>query len=93
MIKNKVNRYIETLKQYKGAKIDSLDRFNSLVSEKINEGDLKIILRPNLISVHFLGNDDIYLDIYSDNTVACSEDVYGKYMIFKDNVFNKCMLI
>ena len=93
MIKTKVNKYIETLKQYNGAEIDALDRFNSLVSEKINEGDLKIILRPNLISVHFLGNDDIYLDIYSDNTVACSEDVYGKYMIFKGDVFNKCMLI
>ena len=94
MIKAKVNKYIETLKQYNGAEIDALDRFNELVSETDNDGDLKIILRPHLISVHFLGNDDIYLDIYSDNTVvACSEDVYGKYMIFKDNVFNKCMLI
>ena len=93
MIKTKVNRYIETLKQYKGAEIDALDRFNSLVSETVNDGDLKIILRPNLISAHFLGNDDIYLDIYSDNTVACSEDMYGKYMIFKDGVFNKCMSV
>lgn len=93
MIKTKVNLYIETLKQYKGAEIAALDRFNSLLSETANDGDLKIILRPNLISVHFLGNDDIYLDIYSDNTVACSEDVYGKYMIFKDDIFNKCMLL
>lgn len=93
MIKNKVKRYIETLKQYKGAEIEALDKFNSLVSETANDGDLKIILRPTLISVHFLGNDDIYLDIYSDNTVACSEDVYGKYMIFKDDIFNKCMLL
>ena len=93
MIKAKVNKYIETLKQYKGAEIDALDRFNELVFETANDGDLKIILRPHLISVHFLGNDDVYLDIYSDNTVACSEDLYGKYMIFKDDIFNKCMLI
>lgn len=93
MIKTKVNRYIEKLKQYKGAEIDALDRFNKIVTETVNDGDLKIILRPHLIAVHFLGNDDIYLDIYSDNTVSCSEDLYGKYMVFKDDVFNKCMLL
>ena len=92
MIKTKVNRYIETLKQYKGAEIDALDRFNSLV-QRSEDGDVKIVLRQNLLEVHFLLDEDIYLDIYSDNTVACSEDVYGKYMIFKDNVFNKCMLV
>ena len=43
MIKAKVNRYIETLKQYKGAEINALDRFNELVSETVNDGDLKII--------------------------------------------------
>lgn len=92
MIKTKVNRYIETLKQYKGAEIDALDRFNSLV-QRSEDGDVKIVLHKNLLEVHFLPDEDIYLDIYSDNAVACSEDVYGKYMIFKDNVFNKCMLI
>lgn len=92
MIKVKVNRYIEILKQYNGAEIDALDRFNSLV-QRSEDGDVKIVLRQNLLEVHFLLDEDIYLDIYSDNTVACSEDVYGKHMIFKDNVFNKCMLI
>ena len=92
MIKTKVNRYIETLKQYKGAEIDALDRFNSLV-QRSEDGDVKIVLRQNLLEVHFLLDEDIYLDIYSDNTVSCSEDVYGKYMIFKDDVFNKCMLV
>ena len=92
MIKTKVNRYIETLKQYKGAKIDTLDRFNSLV-QRSEDGDVKIVLYQNLLEVHFLPDEDIYLNIYSDNMVACSEDVYGKHMIFKDNVFNKCMLV
>ena len=92
MTKAKVNCYIETLKQYKGAEIDALDRFNSLVQRSEGE-DVKIVLHQNLLEVHFLPDEDIYLDIYSDNTVACSEDVYGKYMIFKDNVFNKCMLV
>ena len=92
MIKVKVNRYIEILKQYNGAEIDALDRFNSLV-QRSEDGDVKIVLHKNLLEVHFLPDEDIYLDIYSDNTVACSEDVYGKYMIFKDDVFNKCMLV
>ena len=92
MIKTKVNHYIETLKKYNGAEIDALDRFNSLV-QRSEDGDVKIVLHQNLLEVHFLPDEDIYLDIYSDNTVACSEDVYGKYMIFKDNVFNKCMLL
>ena len=93
MIKDKVNRYIETLKQYNGAEIDALDRFNSLV-QRSEDGDVKIVSHQNLLEVYFLPDEDIYLDIYSDNTaVACSEDVYGKYMIFKDDVFNKCMLI
>lgn len=90
MIKTKVNRYIETLKQYKGAEIDALDRFNSLV-QRSEDGDVKIVLRQNLLEVHFLLDEDIYLDIYSDNTVACSEDVYGKYMYFKVDIFNKLM--
>ena len=92
MIKTKVNRYIETLKQYKGTEIDALDRLNSLV-QRSEDGDIKIVLHQNLLEVLFLLDEDIYLDIYSDNTVACSEDVYGKYMIFKDDVFNRCMLI
>ena len=92
MIKTKVNKYIETLKQYKGAEIDALDKFNSLV-QRSEDGDVKIVLHQNLLEVHFLLDEDIYLYVCSDNTVACSEDVHGKYMIFKDNVFNKCMLV
>ena len=92
MIKAKVNKYIETLKKYKGAEIDALDRFNSLV-QRSEYGDVKIVLHQNLLEANFLPDEDIYLDIYSDNTVACSEDVYGKHMIFKDDVFSKCMLI
>lgn len=90
MIKTKVNRYIETLKQYKGAEIDALDRFNSLV-QRSEDGDVKIILRSNIIEVVFIGDEDIYLDIHSENTVACSEDEYGKYMYFKVDIFNKLM--
>lgn len=90
MIKNKVDKYIQELKKYKGAEIDALDRFNSLV-QCSEDGDVKIVLHQNLLEVHFLPDEDIYLDIYSDNTVACSEDEYGKYMYFKVDVFNKLM--
>lgn len=90
MIKNKVDKYIQELKKYKGAEIDALDRFNSLI-QRTQDGDVKIILRSNIIEVIFIGDEDIYLDIYSDNTVACSEDEYGKYMYFKVDIFNKLM--
>ncbi|CAH1193354.1 Hypothetical protein DAL_101 [Psychrobacter phage D'Alembert] len=90
MIKNKVDKYIKELKKYKGSEIDALDRFNSLV-QRSEDGDVKIVLHQNLLEVHFLPDEDIYLDIYSDNTVACSEDEYGKYMYFDDDVFNKLM--
>lgn len=90
MIKNKVDRYTQELKKYKGAEIDALDRFNSLV-QRSEYGDVKIVLHKNLLEVHFLPDEDIYLDIYSDNTVACSEDEYGKYMTFKVDIFNKLM--
>ena len=92
MIKKKVDRYIQMLKQYKGAEHEALDRFNSIV-QRSEDGDVKIILHQNLLEIHFLPDEDIYLDIYSDNTVGCSEDEYGKYMIFKDNVFEKAMEI
>ena len=90
MIKNKVDKYIQELKKYKGAEIDALDRFNSLV-KRSEDGDVKIVLHQNLLEVHFLPDEDIYLDIYSDNTVACSEDEYGKYMYFKVDIFNELM--
>lgn len=90
MIKNKVDKYIQTLKKYKGSEIDALDRFNSLV-QRSEDGDVKIVLHQNLLEVHFLPDEDIYLDIYSDNTVACSEDEYGKYMYFKVDIFNRLM--
>lgn len=83
MIKTKVNRYIETLKQYKGAEIDALDRFNSLV-QRSEDGDVKIVLRQNLLEVHFLLDEDIYLDIYSDNTVACMS---SKIPLFFPEIF------
>ena len=90
MFKKKVNEYIQTLKMYKGAEIDALDRFNSLV-RRSESGDVNIVIRSNVIEVVFVCDEDIYLDIYSDNTVRCSEDEYGKYMYFDDNVFNKLM--
>lgn len=90
MIKNKVDKYIQELKKYKGAEINALDRFNSLV-QRSEDGDVKIVLRSNIIEVIFISDEDIYLDIYSDNTVACSEDKYGKYMYFEVDVFNKLM--
>ena len=90
MIKNKVDKYIKELKKYKGAEIDALDRFNSLV-QRSEDRDVKIVLHQNLLEVHFLPDEDIYLDIYSDNTVACSEDEYGKYMYFKVDIFNELM--
>lgn len=90
MIKNKVDKYIQELKKYKGAEIDALDRFNSLV-QRSEDGDVKIVLHQNLLEVHFLPDEDTYLDIYSDNTVACSEDEYGKHMYFKVDIFNELM--
>lgn len=90
MIKHKVDKYIQELKKYIGAEIEALDRFNDLV-QRTEDGDVKITLRSNVIEVFFLYDEDIYLDIYNDNTVACSEDEYGKYMYFKYDVFNKLM--
>lgn len=90
MIKNKVDKYIQTLKKYKGAEIDALDRFNSLI-QRTQYGDVKIILRSNIIEVTLIYDEDIYLNIHSDNTVGCSEDEYGKYMPFKVDIFNKLM--
>lgn len=78
------------LKKYKGAEVDVLDRFNDL-AQRSNYGDIKIIIRSNIIEVIFVYDEDVYLDIHKDDTVGCSEDEYGKYMYFKDNVFNKAM--
>lgn len=90
MIKYKVNKYIQELKKYNGAEVDALDRFNDLI-QRTEDGDVKIILRSNIIEVVFIGDEDIYLDVYKDNTVGCSEDEYGKYMYFKADIFNKLM--
>ena len=90
MFKKKVNEYVQTLKMYKGAEIDALDRFNSLV-RRSESGDVNIAIRSNVIEVVFVCDEDIYLDIYSDNTVRCSEDEYGKCMYFDNDVFNKLM--
>ena len=48
MIKNKVDKYIQELKKCKGAEIDALDRFNSLI-QRTQDGEVKIILRSNII--------------------------------------------
>lgn len=90
MIKCKVDKYIQELKKHNGAEVDALDRFNSLI-QRTQDGDVKILLHSNIIEVIFIGDEDIYLDIHSDNTVACSEDEYGKFMYFKVDVFNMLM--